>query len=182
MPRKPTAPAGIARRETEFLQYLNALYIEVSRAKTHYEIYRELLTALEKNNREMNQAPGFWQRTTTAHLKAGLYPLERLLVENKDSLSIQKFLSYVESNQDLFEMPRFLTPQVIGFREGVEDSGATDRLREDAKAKYTEKQRKLQETLPERLKKDRAKLSEMSQVLENLKAQRDNWMPTSIKV
>ncbi len=68
--------------EEKFLKYIDALEYELSKIKTHYEIFKEISEAVDGEfYREFQQAQSFWIRTVFAHLDVCLFGLMRILVD-----------------------------------------------------------------------------------------------------
>ncbi len=129
--------------ETQFSKYLETLRAELDDIKGHYDCFQKLADAQSNYNEEMNKAPSFWGTTIRAHLGMCLYGLMRLLVDNKDSLTIHKLLNYAENNnQTLFKATRL--------------SGTIPS--EEYHKHFAELQREYQGKIPQRLEQDRADL------------------------
>jgi hypothetical protein len=84
--------------EREFETYRELFRKELTRARMHFALYKLLQDAKKGYLKELNQAPVFFNFTISAHRDAGLMSLFRLLKKQEASLTLWKFLDFVDNN------------------------------------------------------------------------------------
>jgi len=94
--------------EHKFDIYYKQLIDEIIKARMHLRLYKRLQEAKRNYLKELNQAPGFFSFTINAHRDAGLMSMFRLLKKQDNSLTVWKFLDFVDSNlEPLFSSQAF---------------------------------------------------------------------------
>jgi hypothetical protein len=95
------------KAESKYEKYYNLLIGEIINARMHFGLYKRLQEARKDYFDELNQAPGFFSFTIKAHLDAGLMHVSRLLKKQTGSITVWKFLDFIENNLDLFSTKAF---------------------------------------------------------------------------
>jgi len=93
--------------ENLFLSYYDALIRETIYARSHFKIWELMIDSIKEYSHEFNNAPHFFRFTIKSHLDDVILTLSRILDENEKSLSIWKFLCYVEQNRSMFSTQAF---------------------------------------------------------------------------
>ena len=88
-------------------KYYDKLIWEAILARAHLKLNERLDNYRSSYLRELNQAPLFFKLTMLAHYDDALLTLSRILDIHKDSLSIWKFLNFVEQNCGIFSKQAF---------------------------------------------------------------------------
>ena len=96
-----------SRAEKYFQKYYDKLIGQTINARAHLKIWECLENYKSSYLHELNQAPHFFTFTIRAHLDDALMTLSRILDRHADSLSIWKFLNYVERNRKIFSKDVF---------------------------------------------------------------------------
>lgn len=95
------------RKEELFLKYYDKLIWQALYASAHLKLWERLESYKASYLHELNQAPHFFTLTMRAHLDDALLTLSRILDRHEDSLSIWKFLNFVEQNRKIFSDQAF---------------------------------------------------------------------------
>ncbi len=85
-------------KKKEFEKYLNYFNDEITNLKTCYDIYIYLIELSNKNNKEMNEAPCFFQYTIHSFITNLIVSVYRLYDPNKSAKTIEKLLNFIKSN------------------------------------------------------------------------------------
>ena len=141
--------------ESKYEKYYNSIIREMINARMHLRLYKRLEEAREGYLKELNQAPGFFSFTIKAHLDAGLMHVFRVIKKQRSSITIWKFLDFVDSNLE----PLF-------SRDAFSSRKGKDSFYEDRVTGY-------RAVTTEDVKNDREKLDEFKQVIENIITWRD---------
>lgn len=97
----------LSQAEQYFQKYYDELMRQVINARAHLKLWERLESYKSNYLKELNQAPHFFQFTMQAHLDDALLTLSRILDKHEDSLSIWKFLDFVEQNCKIFSTQAF---------------------------------------------------------------------------
>lgn len=95
------------KEEQPFLKYYEKLIWQTLYARAHLKLQERLESYKSDYLKELNQAPHFFTFTIRAHLDDALLTLSRILDKHDRSLSIWKFLSFVEQNSEIFSNEAF---------------------------------------------------------------------------
>lgn len=95
------------KEETLFLKYYDKLIKETTHARAHLKLWQKLVDYRVDYLDELNQSPHFFQLTIKAHLDNAILTISRILDKHGSSLSIWKFLNYVEQNRQIFSIQAF---------------------------------------------------------------------------
>jgi len=145
----------LAQAEEYFQKYYDRLIQETLHARAHLNLWERLEKYKSSHLKELNQAPHFFNFTIKAHLDDALLSLSRILDRHEDSLSIWKFLNFVEQNCDMFSTEAF-------------------RQRMMRKPNYNEHWTKSHEPITiKEINEDRQKLEKLEQTVNNLTTWRD---------
>lgn len=90
-----------------FSEYYERLISEVLHARDHLKLWQNLTDCTKNYLTELNQAKYFFRFTIKSHLDNAILTLARILDKHEDSLSIWKFLNYVEQNRNIFSIQDF---------------------------------------------------------------------------
>lgn len=90
------------KKEQLFSKYYKGLIWETISARAHLKLNERLEEYKADYLKELNQAPHFFILTIRAHYDDALLTLSRILDRQKNSLSIWKFLNFVEQNREIF--------------------------------------------------------------------------------
>lgn len=96
-----------SRNEQLFKEYYDKLIWETLWAHAHLKLWERLENYRTSYLKELNQAPHFFNFTMKAHLDDALLTLSRILDTSKDSLTIWKFLNFIECNKEIFSTQTF---------------------------------------------------------------------------
>jgi len=91
----------------EFKQLLNALSNDVVDAHIHYQMYEELVEAIEKHPLVVRQSNTFWTFTLQAHLNSSVYALFRAYDQDTRSLHLRSWVATIQDNLHLFDEESF---------------------------------------------------------------------------
>jgi len=94
-------------KEKQFLKYYERLMSEILQADAHFKLWKRLQNYRTDYLKELNQAPFFFNFTTRAHLDAALIHIFKFFDKRKDSLSIWRFLDFIEKNLEIFSTESF---------------------------------------------------------------------------
>ncbi len=94
-------------QERTFERYHDRLRGELNNADWHFEIWKYLQNLRKDYIRELNQAPVFFSLTMRAHLLETVMRLNRMLDNPSNSMSVCKFLNFVEQNLDILSYKIF---------------------------------------------------------------------------
>ncbi len=145
-----------SEEEQLFQQYYDKLIWQTLHARAHLKLWERLEGYKASHLKELNQAPHFFMFTIKAHLDDTVLTLSRILDKHEDSLSIWKFLNFVEQNLKIFSNEAF-----------------AQRIRQ--KQNYDEHWGKPHTPITkEEIREDRQKLSSLENVINNIKGWRDN--------
>jgi len=92
----------LTNTEKKFSKYRKKLIEELTNARAYLNLSQHLVKYWSDNPDELSQAKHFFAFTTKAHLDCAILTLSRILIKSRDSLSIWKFLNFVESNRPVF--------------------------------------------------------------------------------
>lgn len=95
------------KEEALFLKYYEELIKETTYARAHFKLWELLIDSTTEYIHELNEAPHFFRLTIKSHLDDAILTLSRILDINTRSLSIWKFLNFVEQNRDIFSTQSF---------------------------------------------------------------------------
>jgi len=93
----------INSKEEKYLKYYHKLIEELLWADLHLKLWRRLVDY----SGQLHVANTFFTVTMKAHLDAALVHLFKIFDTHKDSLSIWKFMNYVETNPEIFSTKSF---------------------------------------------------------------------------
>jgi hypothetical protein len=96
-----------SQAEEYFQKYYDKLIWETILARAHLKLNERLDNYRSSYLKELNQAPHFFKLTMLAHYNDALLTLSRILDQHEDSLSIWKFLNFVEQNCRIFSNQAF---------------------------------------------------------------------------
>lgn len=142
------------RRDNMYKKYYEKIINELINARMHFRLYKRLQEARNEYLDELNQAPGFFSFTIRAHGDAGLMSVARVLKKQRESITIWKFLDFVESNLELFSAESF-----------------THRMNKDER--YEDRVRWHRPVTLNDIETDKNKLDEFKQVIDNIITWRD---------
>jgi len=97
----------LSQKERLFQKYYDKLIWETILARARLKLNERLDNYRSNYLRELNQAPHFFRLTMLAHYDDALLTLSRILDRHEDSLSIWKFLNFVEQNCRIFSNQAF---------------------------------------------------------------------------
>lgn len=95
--------------EEEFRRYHDRLWRELDKADMHFSVVKYISNASKEYLQELNQAPGFWGLTMTAHIFSTLMHLNNLFGKGakEKHLHMRSFLDFVKENLDIFSRESF---------------------------------------------------------------------------
>jgi len=93
--------------EKLFQEYYDKLILDTIVARAHLKLNERLDNYRSSYLRELNQSPHFFKLTMLAHYEDALLTLSRILDRHEDSLSVWKFLNFVEQNRRIFSNQAF---------------------------------------------------------------------------
>ena len=96
-----------SQAEEYFQKYYDKLIWQTLYARAHLKLWERLESYKSNYLKELNQTPHFFTFTIRAHLDDALLTLSRILDKHEDSLSIWKFLDFVEQNHKIFSNQAF---------------------------------------------------------------------------
>jgi len=94
-------------KEKQFLEYYQRLISEILQADAHFKLWKRLQNYRTDYLEELNQASFFFNFTIRAHLDAALIHIFKFFDKRKDSLSIWRFLDFIEKNLGIFSTESF---------------------------------------------------------------------------
>jgi hypothetical protein len=110
-------------------QELDALLASIANdtvtASIHWQLHRQLLSAMTDWHAEMAQAWTFWSLTIRAHYDVTLFRLARLYDQHQGALGLPRLLATVQANVEVFDETR--------FRERLKDNPFVDSLAAEAR-------------------------------------------------
>jgi hypothetical protein len=109
----------------EFKLLLNALSHDVVDAHIHYQMYEELVTAIQRHPLVVQQSNTFWTFTLQAHLNSCVYALFRAYDQDPRALHLRSWLMTIQENLHLFDEE--------SFRERLKDNPYVASLAADSK-------------------------------------------------
>lgn len=109
----------------EFEQLLNVLSHDVVDAHIHYQMYEELVAAIQRHPVVVRQSNTFWTFTLQAHLNSSVYALFRAYDQDARALHLRSWLITIRENQHLFDEE--------AFRERLKDNPYVASLAEDSR-------------------------------------------------
>lgn len=95
------------RDAVEFEQLLNALSHDVVDAHIHYQMYEELVAAIQHHPLVVQQSNTFWTFTLQAHLNSSIYALFRAYDQDTRALHLRSWLLTIQKNPHLFDEEPF---------------------------------------------------------------------------
>lgn len=113
------------RNPVEFEQLLNALSHDVFAAHIHYQMYGELVAAIQHHPLVVQQSNTFWTFTLQSHLNSSVYALFRAYDQNTQALHLRSWLLTIQENLHLFDEK--------SFRERLQDNPYVASLAADSK-------------------------------------------------
>ena len=93
--------------EKQFIKYHNKLQRETLNAIVHLKLWEQLENCTSNYLDELNYAPDFFLFTIKSHVDDAVLTLSRILDIHESSLSIWKFLNFVEQNCKIFSAQAF---------------------------------------------------------------------------
>jgi hypothetical protein len=149
---------GLLKTPEKFSRELDSLQRDIFRAKIHFDIFNGLRQSWPRFNREISNAPCFWDFTVQAHIDAAVWRLCRIYDKHGSAFQLTRFLEEsVQKNPNSFNE--------IAFRERLKNEPDRD---VNGLAKY---RRTLNH---EQLKKDLRFCSNENPLVKNLRSWRDN--------
>ena len=149
----------LSESEKLFQQYYDRLIVETLHARAHINLWERLEKyKLTEYIDVLNQAQYFFSFTIKAHLDDVLSTLSRIVDKQSDSLTIWKFLNFIEQNLNLF------SSQVFQQRMNKDQAYIDDKAYWDASHKDI--------TLKD-VNEDRQKLATLQTSIGNLNKWRD---------
>ncbi len=109
----------------QFHTLLTALIGELTQAKDHFGLVRDLDEASEEYARELNESQTFWYLTRRAHIDAVVSRLCKAYDQNSKSLNLRNLLDTIAANLHHFDE--------AGFRERRKDSPFVETLAASAR-------------------------------------------------
>lgn len=109
----------------QFQRLLKALSDDVVDAHIHFQLYQDLVDAIDKRPLVLQQSNTFWTYTLQAHLNSSVYALIRAYDQETKSLHLSNWLLTIEGNLHLFD--------VEAFRERLKDNPYVASLAEDSR-------------------------------------------------
>lgn len=109
----------------EFEQLLKALSNDVVDAHIHYQMYEDLIKAIENHPLVVHQSNTFWTFTLQAHLNSCVYALFRAYDQDSRALHLRSWLLTIQENLHLFDDD--------AFRERLKDNPYVASLSADSK-------------------------------------------------
>ena len=97
----------MSQAEEYFQKYYDKLIWGTIFARAHLKLNEHLDNYRSSYLHELNQAPHFFKLTMLAHYDDALLTLSRILDRHEDSLSVWKFLNFVEQNHGIFSSQAF---------------------------------------------------------------------------
>ena len=91
----------------EFKQLLKALSDDVVDAHIHFQMYEELIEAIDKHPLVVHQSNTFWTFTLQAHLNSCVYALFRAYDQDTRALHLRSWLTTIQENLYLFDEESF---------------------------------------------------------------------------
>ena len=98
---------NLSQAEEYFQKYYDKLIWETILARARLKLNEHLDNYRSSYLRELNQAPHFFKLTMLAHYDNALLTLSRILDRHEDSLSIWKFINFIEQNRRIFSNQAF---------------------------------------------------------------------------
>ena len=95
------------QEEKLFLKYYQGLIQETTYARAHFKLWERLEDSIVEYQHELNEARHFFNLTIKSHLDDAILTISRILDTDEESLSIWKFLCFVEQNISIFSMQSF---------------------------------------------------------------------------
>ncbi|MFA5368339.1 MAG: hypothetical protein WC333_10735 [Dehalococcoidia bacterium] len=112
MPKKQKQESeNLGVSEKKYETYFNALTNEMYSALHHLKFYDIMQGARNNYQVELNRIWTFWGLTIDAHRDATILALSRMLEQRKkrnDSITLWKFLEFIENNLELFRREVYL--------------------------------------------------------------------------
>ena len=97
----------LSQTEEYFQKYYDKLIWETILARARLKLNERLDNYRSSYLKELNQAPHFFNLTMLAHYTDALLTLSRILDPDEDSLSVWKFLNFIEQNRRIFSNQAF---------------------------------------------------------------------------
>ena len=113
------------RDAVEFEQLLNALSNDVVDAHIHYQMYEELVAAIQHHPLVVQQSNTFWTFTLQAHLNSSVYALFRAYDQDTRALHLRSWLLTIQENLHFFDED--------SFRERLKDNPYVASLAADSR-------------------------------------------------
>jgi hypothetical protein len=108
----------------QFQRLLKALSDDVVDAHIHYQLYQDLVEAIDKHPLVVRQSNTFWTYTLQAHLNSSVYALFRAYDQEMKSLHLRSWLTTIQENLHLFDEE--------SFRERLKDNPHVASLARDS--------------------------------------------------
>jgi hypothetical protein len=106
--------------EQLFLKYYDGLIKEITYARAHFKLWERLEESVVEYQHELNEAPHFFNLTIKSHLDDAILTISRIVDTNEESMSIWKFLCFVEQNINIFSTQSFQKHTMNSeFHEGL---------------------------------------------------------------
>lgn len=109
----------------EFEQLLKALSNDIVDAHIHYQMYEDLIKAIDHHPHVVRQSNTFWTFTLQAHLNSSVYSLFRAYDQDTRALHLRSWLLTIEENLHFFD--------VESFRERLKDNPYVASLTADSR-------------------------------------------------
>lgn len=103
----------VTQLEKKFEDWRSALANALNHAKAHIEAWSAIEEYRVDHVNELNIAPSFWGLTRKAHLHAGLLNLSILLDKNRRSVSLPRWLDWIEQHLSLFSDDKMFTQRLL---------------------------------------------------------------------
>ncbi len=109
----------------QFQRLLKALSDDVVDAHIHYQLYQDLVEAIDKHPLVVQQSNTFWTYTLQAHLNSSVYALFRAYDQETKSLHLRSWLTTIQEHLHLFDE--------AAFRERLKDNPYVASLAQDSR-------------------------------------------------
>lgn len=105
-----TVPRDRLENADEFDRMTDSLAWDLTLASAHYQLYKDLRQGFEHHESGFNSAPVFWSWTLRAHIQQALTSLARVYDQQRNALSLRRWLELIEANWDLLKARCFAEP------------------------------------------------------------------------
>ncbi|MBI1979873.1 MAG: hypothetical protein HYS58_03845 [Elusimicrobia bacterium] len=90
-----------------FIKYRKGLWDELLLAHAHFTLWKGLKKSIAQYKRELNNVRSFIALTFYAHGTTAVHSILKVTDNNKKSLTIHKFLDFLESNFNIFDIENY---------------------------------------------------------------------------